>query len=132
MNARPKELALVLALSSFLPQPSDALALVPEGLPAKQNTEFKLRYSKLAQLKEALNSQIDLFMAKCRSVPENSSLVNRCRQEEVGLEAGKQHYKKDADAYDQELAAAIETELAVVNNRIPRSRQALERLTSRL
>jgi len=124
--------AILLALSSFLPVQSYALALVPDGLPATQNAAFKRRYSQLAQLKVTLNSQIDLFMAKCRSVPENSPMVDQCREEEAGLEVAKGHYKKDADAYEHELAAAIETELAVINNRIPQSRKALERLTPQL
>jgi molecular chaperone GrpE (heat shock protein) len=119
-------------LLGFLPQQSYALTPVPDVLPAKQNAALKLHYSKLSEIKVALNSQIDQFTAKCSSVPEGSALENECAQEQSKLQVAKAKYKKDADTYERELVVAIDIELQAISNRIPKTRSELEKLTLQL
>ena len=132
MNLHLKGLAALLLLFGFSPQAGYALTPVPTGLPAQQAAAFRLRFATLTELKTRINLRIDILEAKCASVVEGSSLEGECASAQAEIRVDKSHYKEQSDTYERELAAAIDTELSVINNRVSKTRNELETLTPHL
>jgi len=131
MNLRLLGRAVSLVLF-LLPLTVCALTPVPKGLPANKTAAFKLRFAHLTQVKEALNQRIEQFDQACDSVAQGSAQAAACARDQADIRSQKDAYLAQARAYDKDLTVAIDDELQVINNRIPKTRKELENLSSQL
>lgn len=107
------------------------------GLPAALSPEkarhFEAQKSKLDQRRLDIDRAVQSFNSQCGQVPENDTAqIQKCREWQKELLDRAREYQADLAAYKSELLDAIDEELAAIDQRLPKTRAEIEKVSDRL
>ena len=98
-------------------------AEIPDTLPDALKTEFQDKRTGLDKRRAQLGAAVSQQNARCRGLPEDSPLVEECRNAQLELNASVANYRAALDDYNRDLAHAVQTGQAL---RVARAAQPFD------